>query len=1335
MEPRRVLRIAHLSDLHLGKEGESAWRQRRVLGEAWQRNLEAIAQDGPIDLMCFTGDLAQSGQPAQYEQARAFIDETLALLRVPKERFFCVPGNHDVDRAVAKLAWREVREGAWEVQPAAFARWIAGGRAPRGFDDAWREAVLSRQAAYRDWLAGTGLQALLPGAHGPLGYRVSLDLGLGAPLHVIGLDSAWLAGDDHDASNLRLTDEQVARLLTEQGKPLPGWKIALVHHPLGELADGREAQRLLAEYGVSLLLHGHLHDAEVARWATPAASLHISAAGCLYEHDRYPNALQVLDVAVAPGQLVEPQRLWVRAWSGRGHWHDDDSLYPGSVAGRLVLAPEPEPMAAFTPGQFIGREEELQQLCAALLPQPGQALRPTVLCCAIEGMAGVGKTRLAEHFVQAHWLPALGLPAGDGPAGHHLRLILDPLEPTPTAFGLGQQLADRLHSSGPHETLWLRLGAALKQGPHGHPLLLLIENVDAEPQARAVGELVNRLPGCPILVTARYQRLGGAGWSRVPVAQMPPVDARALLRAELEPGAHPLTDAEAGELARQLGGLPLALHIAASHLNLGLTPQAFLAELRRAGLGLEPAEPGDPRLTADRARAILRSSFELSWRHWCAGRGADPAWQQALVALAHGPAAPTGLSLSAAITTLEEEVYPVFATAAARLSLLQYSAQEQRTALHPLIAEFLRSRPAPDAATVLQRLGGWFMRRLPETDNEAQGQAWAECWAEVEALTHWLGVVPLEAGLTAERAGRVFAVRNGPYAAWQSFCERLIGLTGEPTHHSNLWWTLSRTAFHAGDLTQALRAAEARWELERQRGDERAVAAAVSLIADVLQLRGEWNEALRIRRDELLPVYEKLGDVHSRAVTMSHIASALQLRGEWAEALHIWRKEVLPVFEILGDVRGRAATMGHIADVLQSRGEWEEALHIWREEVLPVYEKLGDMRERAMTMDDIANVLQSRGEWDEALRIWREEVLPILERLGDVRERAVKMGRFANTLQLRGEWSEALRIWREEVLPVYEKLGDVRARAVTLGYIANVLQARGELQEALRIRREEQLPIFEKLGDARERAVTMGRIADVLVERGELDEALRIRREEVLPVYEKLGDLHSRAVAMGRLAQLLAMRGEWDEALRIRREEQLPVYEELGDIRSRAVTMGHIADVLQSRGDLNEALRIWREEVLPVFEKLGDVREQAATMGKIADLLQLRGKLDEAMLIWRDEVLPVLEKLGDVRARLLTLGHIAEALQASGDLGEALRIRREEILPILEKLGDARLLSIGRANLATCLFMHDKQEWHAEIKWLLAQALSDAVRMKQPHAAQIRQLHEQMFGVPLALDI
>ena len=92
-------------------------------------------------------------------------------------------------------------------------------------------------------------------------------------------------------------------------------------------------------------------------------------------------------------------------------------------------------------------------------------------------------------------------------------------------------------------------------------------------------------------------------------------------------------------------------------------------------------------------------------------------------------------------------------------------------------------------------------------------------------------------------------------------------------------------------------------------------------IADVLQARGEVEEALRIRREEQLPVYEKLGDVRSYAVTMGKIADVLQARGEVEEALHIRREEQLPVFERLGDVRALLVARAKISLYLLQRSQ------------------------------------------------------------------------------------------------------------------------------------------------------------------------------------------------------------------------------------------------------------------------------------------------------------------------------------------------------------------------------------------------------------------------------
>ncbi|HID31551.1 MAG TPA: hypothetical protein EYP19_16330, partial [Desulfobacterales bacterium] len=64
-----TLRILHLSDLHeRGPRESEPWRRRRVLGSAWEDNLDALCVAGAPDLVCFTGDIADWGRETEYER-------------------------------------------------------------------------------------------------------------------------------------------------------------------------------------------------------------------------------------------------------------------------------------------------------------------------------------------------------------------------------------------------------------------------------------------------------------------------------------------------------------------------------------------------------------------------------------------------------------------------------------------------------------------------------------------------------------------------------------------------------------------------------------------------------------------------------------------------------------------------------------------------------------------------------------------------------------------------------------------------------------------------------------------------------------------------------------------------------------------------------------------------------------------------------------------------------------------------------------------------------------------------------------------------------------------
>jgi tetratricopeptide (TPR) repeat protein len=296
-----------------------------------------------------------------------------------------------------------------------------------------------------------------------------------------------------------------------------------------------------------------------------------------------------------------------------------------------------------------------------------------------------------------------------------------------------------------------------------------------------------------------------------------------------------------------------------------------------------------------------------------------------------------------------------------------------------------------------------------------------------------------------------------------------------------------------------------------------------------LVTRGDRGQAEQLLR-EACQLFTAAGSEVEAAVAMGLIGDIATERGDYDEALRIRREVELPVHERIGNIRSAAVTWGKIADVAFLRGDYDEALRIRREVELPAFERLGEARAVAITWGQIADVAYQRGDYDEVLRIRRKVQLPVYERLGDTRAVAITWGKIADVAYQRGDYDEVLRIRRDIELPGYEHLGDSRSAAITWGEIADLAYRRGDYDEVLRIRREVELPLYERLGDSRSAAITWGQIADLAYQRGDFDEAAELQTKR-LEINRQLGDLTGIASASWDLAAINLQRDDDEAAL------------------------------------------------------------------------------------------------------------------------------------------------------------------------------------------------------------
>ena len=338
------------------------------------------------------------------------------------------------------------------------------------------------------------------------------------------------------------------------------------------------------------------------------------------------------------------------------------------------------------------------------------------------------------------------------------------------------------------------------------------------------------------------------------------------------------------------------------------------------------------------------------------------------------------------------------------------------------------------------------------------------------------------------------------------------------------------------------------------------------------QARGELDEALRIRREEELPVYERLGDVRSRAVTMGQIA------------------------DILAGARRARRGAAHPPRGASCRSTSASATSARRGHHGP------DRRHPAGAGRARRGAAHPPRGGAAGLRAARRRPLARGHHGPDRRHPAgARRARRGAAHPPRGG-AAGLRAARRRP----RRARSPWARSPTSS------QARGELDEALRIRREEELPVFERLGDVRSRAVTMGKIADIL----------RRAASSTRPCASAARSSCRSTSGSATSARAPSPWARSPTSCRPGRARRGPAHPPRGGAaglraaRRRPLARRHPGQDRRhpaaARGELDEALRIRREEQLPVFERLGDVRERLATQWAMAAIHLQRGELDEA---------------------------------------------------------------------------------------------------------------------------
>lgn len=331
----------HLSDFHFRATEQHTWNEPIVL-RALLEDVQACITEERLtpDLSLVSGDVAFSGAAAEYALARDFLEQLRAVTKLPKERLFVVPGNHDVDRNVISRGAQAICDSLTDRDSA-----NAVLAAP-----AERRLVFARFEGYaafvNDYFGG---HFSFDDEHHS--YVHTLDLA-GQQVAIMGLNSAWLCASDDDKAKGLLIGERQARAALDAAREAGATlKIALLHHPFDWLRefDQNDSAALLLD-SCHFILHGHLHQTAMTQLTSPDSGAMIIGGGASYKDRRYANRYSWVRLDLNAGTGT----VYLRRYSDErgGFWAKDtltyrnvpDGVCPFSLPGRLAASPgKPQP--------------------------------------------------------------------------------------------------------------------------------------------------------------------------------------------------------------------------------------------------------------------------------------------------------------------------------------------------------------------------------------------------------------------------------------------------------------------------------------------------------------------------------------------------------------------------------------------------------------------------------------------------------------------------------------------------------------------------------------------------------------------------------------------------------------------------------------------------------------------------------------------------------------------------------------------------------------------------------------------------------------------------------
>ncbi|MEA2599392.1 MAG: hypothetical protein QOF89_384 [Acidobacteriota bacterium] len=685
--------------------------------------------------------------------------------------------------------------------------------------------------------------------------------------------------------------------------------------------------------------------------------------------------------------------------------------------------------------RVIGAEQALRRVRDQLTQG-----RPTSIgqTAAFQGLGGLGKTQLAVEyswrFSEEYANGVIWLTADQDIPAQLTRLAVE---------------ARWVASESEHK---VKLEIAQHRLRSYSGCLIVFDNVEDLATLEPYLPLPSAQPH--LLATSRTEQ---PGFVPVPLDILDEEQSLALLTSEA--GRSPIGEQEdeaAREIARELGGLPLALEMAGAYLMYRSVQWQQYRNLLRNN----PKEAFRPQLLASftRHEADLFATLRIQ-----EGLFEDePLLRGILDVLTWSGSAPMGLSLLAAVLNAEQTDLLSALSLGVQLRLLERSS-EDRYGLHRLVRKVRQEdRPLKEDPTwaeeICHRLGDWFFTRRVDFADLSTFEA------EIDHLQSWREQAMALDSIQASRLTWLLAYppfHLGHYAESHQWLDKALALfegedNSDPELNAWILNDLGTVILAEGHWRQALELNERALAIRRKTLGEEHPDTARSLLSvgELYKEGGDLDAALNYQTQALSIQRKVLGEEHSDTVmSLGSIGSLYIERGDLDGALDYLTQALAIRQKVQGEDHHKTAViLQSIASVYSQRRAFNKALDYFTQALAIMRKVLGEEHPATgAALNNVGLAYYSLGGFDKAFDYYTQALAITRKVLGEEHpSTATELSNIGIIYRKRGEFTTALHYYTRALNIRGKILGEKHPATVSaLDEIGGLYLARGDVKQAL----------------------------------------------------------------------------------------------------------------------------------------------------------------------------------------------------------------------------------------------------------------------------------------------